>query len=122
MTVEKRSLNERHPFLPFGLMGLGMVLILGAVLWSVVLWRRTSVAPTATPTWEVRIPYPNVPRVEVDEAKRAWDAGRAVFIDTRGEPYFSSGHIPGALSLTVEELPDRWSEIKPEAWIITYCT
>jgi rhodanese-related sulfurtransferase len=50
------------------------------------------------------------------------DLKQAIFIDTRGEPYFSQGHIPGAIPLTDEEVATRQSELDPNAWIITYCT
>ena len=52
----------------------------------------------------------------------AYDLEQAVFIDTRGDPYFSQGHIPGAISMTEDEVLSRLSDLDPNAWIITYCT
>ena len=69
-----------------------------------------------------RIPYPDIPRVSVGDAKAALDLGTAVFLDPRGEPYYSQGHIPGALAITEEELEARLDELDPDTWIITYCT
>jgi rhodanese-related sulfurtransferase len=40
----------------------------------------------------------------------------------RGDPYYSEGHIPGAISMTQEEMATRMGELDKNAWIITYCT
>lgn len=69
-----------------------------------------------------RIPFPDVPRVGVGDAKAALDLQQAIFIDTRGEPFYAAGHLPGALSITKEELPQRMGELDKNTWIIPYCT
>jgi phage shock protein E len=68
------------------------------------------------------IPFPEVSRINVKDAKAAFDIGNAVFIDVRGEPVFSDGHIPGAISITYDEIMDRLGELDSAAWIIPYCT
>lgn len=74
------------------------------------------------PTTNRRIPYPNIPRVGLVEAKAAFDDQAAVFIDARGELLFMEGHIPGSIPFTEEELPLRINELDKNAWIIPYCT
>jgi 3-mercaptopyruvate sulfurtransferase SseA len=66
--------------------------------------------------------YPDIPRVSLDEAKAAFDAGTAVFVDVRGADAFALGHIPGTLSIPLAELETRLNELDPSQWIITYCT
>ena len=68
------------------------------------------------------IPYPQVERVSLQDAKAAYDAGTAVFVDVRGDDSYNVSHITGALSIAEAELENRFSELDPNDWIITYCT
>jgi hypothetical protein len=100
--------------LPIILVAAGLVLILGAAVFYLV---NPLVASKSVPTDQTAaaIPYP-------DDAKAAYDLKNAVFIDVRGEPYFSDEHIPGALSITYDELPTNLQALKNTDWIIPYCT
>lgn len=104
---------------PTFLVVLGVVLILGSLAWLV---GGASLLATPTPQADADIPYPKIQRISVKDAKAALDLGTAIFIDTRSASSYSQGHIPGALSITVSELPDRLGELDASAWIITYCT
>ncbi len=106
---------------PLVLIGLGAILMIGAVVVFVNYSSDAPVVVTPTPV-ALRIPFPDIVRVPLNEAKKAFDLGSAVFIDTRGDPYYSQGHIPGAISLTEEEALDRLGEFSKTDWIITYCT
>jgi hypothetical protein len=107
--------------LPIILVAAGLVLILGAAVFYLVNPLNPSQgAPTGQSA--ATIPYPNVSRVSLKDAKAAYDLKNAVFIDVRGEPYYSEEHIPGALSITYDELPSRSQELKKTDWIIPYCT
>lgn len=66
--------------------------------------------------------YPEIPRVSLDDAKAAFDAGTAIFVDVRGEDVFAMSHIPGSLSIPLSDLEARLAELDPNQWIITYCT
>jgi hypothetical protein len=117
-----RSKNQRRSVLPILLMVLGVILIIGAIIWMVVgVPPQTNVLPTPTAVAN-RIPYPDVKRVGLADAKAAFEIGSAVFVDVRGEPYYSQSHIPGALSIGEDELEARINELDLSAWIITYCT
>lgn len=63
-----------------------------------------------------------VKRVSLANAKRAYDQGRAVFLDVRPADSFRAGHIPGSINIPLEELEIRVNELDPNAWIIPYCT
>ncbi len=108
---------------PIIMVGMGLALIVGAIGWYFMNSGNSTNAsiPTAQNA-DVKIPYPNVQRISLADAKAAYDTKAAVFVDVRGEPYYSQGHIPGALSITDVELPDRLNELNPSDWIITYCT
>jgi len=112
--------RKKKSILPVVLISIGVLLMLGAVLW-VLNPLGTGVAPTPTAP-VARSPYPEVTRVSLADAKAAFDTGSAIFIDVRGEPHYSESHIPDALSLTDQDLMNRMDELDKNAWIITYCT
>lgn len=116
-------MTDRRPLTPILLMAVGLLLIVGSVFALSGSLPPPIPTPTAVATALTRlIPYPDVPRVELGDAKAAFDLKQAVFIDVRGDPYFSSGHIPGALSITNDEILFRLGELDKNAWIILYCT
>lgn len=65
-----------------------------------------------------------VPRIDVREAKAAYDSGAAIFIDTRSVDAFAQKHITNALSIPVDKFETELANISLEQsqWIITYCT
>lgn len=107
--------------LPIVLVTAGVALILGALYFYLSNPFKSS---DSVPTDQAAaaVPYPDVARVSLKDAKAAFDLKNAVFIDVRGEPYFSQEHIPGALSITYDELPAHIQDLKKTDWIIPYCT
>jgi rhodanese-related sulfurtransferase len=57
---------------------------------------------------------------DADLAKLARD-GSIVLIDVRPTLEFQSGHIPGALSLPLHELPQRLDTLPADKQIVAYC-
>ena len=116
--------KKRQPLFPIVMVAFGILLILGSVAWLVNASRQAAAqrASLSSPVTSPQIPYPEVARVSLGDSKAAFDLKQAVFIDTRGEPSFSQGHIPGAISMTEDEIASRQGELDPAAWIITYCT
>jgi rhodanese-related sulfurtransferase len=53
-------------------------------------------------------------------ARRVAD-GRAVVLDVRPEVEHRAGHIPGALSIPIDQLADRLDELPAGAEVIAYC-
>jgi Rhodanese-like domain len=107
--------------LPIILVAAGLILFLGAAVFYLVNpFNGAQNVPTDQPA--AAIPYPDVPRVSLKDAKAAYDLKNAVFVDVRGEPSYSQEHIPGALSMTYDELSARSQELKKTDWIIPYCT
>lgn len=78
--------------------------------------------PSSTPAAD--IPFPDVPRVALAEAKEELDGGEAIFVDVRERSDFETSHIPGALSVPLgdSEMDGAYRELPSEAQIITYCT
>ncbi|ABV37732.1 transcriptional regulator, ArsR family [Shewanella sediminis HAW-EB3] len=59
-----------------------------------------------------------IPREEL--LKRASE-GSVTVIDVRPSVEYASGHLPGAINLTVEELKKQFSVIEPNQEVIAYC-
>ena len=97
----------------------GGLLILGAVAWYLVVLPGGSGENTPSAS-TLEDNYPQIPRIGIEEAKAAYDAGAAVFVDVRDVESFNGGHIEGALSIPLEELAFRVDELDPSNWIITY--
>ena len=66
-------------------------------------------------------PTANVPRITVEEAKKDFDAGTAVFVDTRSEYAYNQEHIKGAMNIPLEKFEERYKNIPTGKKIITYC-
>jgi 3-mercaptopyruvate sulfurtransferase SseA len=101
----------------------GFVLILAVILWQVISANQSpsAPAPTANPA-QADIPFPEVTRISLTDAKAAYDAGAAIFLDVRDTDSYAAKHIPGALHIELAALPSRLSELDPSRPIITYCT
>ncbi|WP_280496858.1 ArsR/SmtB family transcription factor [Nocardia asiatica] len=48
-------------------------------------------------------------------------AGEVVVLDVRPTPEYEAGHIPGALSIPVEQLAERIGELPGDTEIVVYC-
>ncbi|NOX61635.1 MAG: zinc-ribbon domain-containing protein [Chloroflexi bacterium] len=68
------------------------------------------------------VPYPDVPRITVTEAKVLYDAGAAIFVDVRSQGEYETAHVANAWSLPMADLEARYQELPKNATIITYCT
>jgi 3-mercaptopyruvate sulfurtransferase SseA len=113
--------NQARSHRPILLILLGAILIVFAII--LVLLnpaQQTSVLPDASmPTESV---YPEIPRVSLKDAKAAYDAKTAVFVDARTGDSYNTGHIPGALSIPADQIAQHLAELNKNDWIITYCT
>jgi rhodanese-related sulfurtransferase/DNA-binding transcriptional ArsR family regulator len=60
---------------------------------------------------------------QVDRAEllRRVRAGEALVLDVRPVPEFDAGHIPGAVSIPLDEIPDRLAEIPADVEVVAYC-
>ena len=63
-----------------------------------------------------------IPRITLDEAKKDYDNGTAVIIDSRGLEQYKQEHVKGALSIPIGSPETRFSEIPKGKKIIVYCS
>jgi hydroxyacylglutathione hydrolase len=66
----------------------------------------------------------DVPRVKVEEAKSAFDSGKAIIVDVRSAEAYAEGHAAGAISIPLTNFENNIEDLSldKDQWIITYCT
>jgi hypothetical protein len=86
---------------------------------------------TPAPKAESSTPAPKVdshghadeaPRINLADAKKDFDAGTAVFVDTRDATSFQTLRIKGAINVSLQSVDTRWQEIPKGKKIIAYCS
>lgn len=118
----KRGVRQPRRIAPWIFILVGLVLMAYGT-WGFWAQSRSSNLESALPSTQVvNIPYPDVKRIPLEEAKRAYDESSAVFLDVRPASAYSAAHIPGALNIPLNELTQRLHELDPSQPIITYCT
>jgi hypothetical protein len=60
-------------------------------------------------------------RITRPEAITMVKAKKAVWVDVRPTDQFQEGHIPGAINIPLNELPNRWKDLPVKKFLITYC-
>lgn len=114
--------NNRTSNLPLAMIGLGVLLLIGALVVTTIQSSEHTGQAAAQSTSTQNIPEPQVKRVSLADAKAAFDSKAAVFVDVRDPDSYKAGHIPGAVNIPVEEIQTRYKELDASRWIITYCT
>ena len=64
----------------------------------------------------------NAARITLADAKKAFDSGSAVFVDTRAAASYEAKHIKGALNIQAEQFQTRYTEVPKDKQIIAYCS
>ncbi|RLK55055.1 ArsR/SmtB family transcription factor [Actinokineospora cianjurensis] len=59
--------------------------------------------------------------IDRTELLRRVGAGEAIVVDVRPAMEFTAGHIPGALSIPLDELRSRLDELPSELEVVAYC-
>ena len=62
------------------------------------------------------------PRISLADAKKDFDAGSALFVDTRPAVQFTAEHIKGSVNIPVNEIEARYRELPKDKKIIAYCS
>ena len=63
-----------------------------------------------------------IARISLEEAKKAFDAGTAIFVDTRDISSFNFNRIKGAVNLPMSEYATGWQKLPKGKKIIAYCS
>jgi 3-mercaptopyruvate sulfurtransferase SseA len=62
------------------------------------------------------------PRISLEDAKKDFDNGTAIFVDSRPNDQYKSEHIKGAINVPFADAETRWKEIPTDKKIIVYCS
>ncbi len=110
---------KMHGFDKNVLLGVASIIILialGIIVFQMGGNRNTSSAPSTINIFDI-------PRVSAEALKNKLDTGsNLVIIDTRSKKAYQQVHIVGSISIPVEEIAERYAELKGYDEIITYCT
>ena len=64
----------------------------------------------------------NVPRISIDDVKALMAKKQVVLIDVRDPMSFAEGHIPGAINVPFDHIPNHVEQWKKEKrLLVTYC-
>lgn len=84
---------------------------------------NANTAPPKTPQpVEKPIPYPDVPRIQLADARSDFDNGNAIFIDTRPAAAFDEEHVKGAMNITADDFAAKADALPKGKKIIAYCS
>jgi predicted sulfurtransferase len=64
----------------------------------------------------------DAPRISLADAKKDFDAGNVVFVDTRAAVAYQQEHVKGAINIPMEAVETRYKEIPTDKKIIAYCS
>ena len=81
-----------------------------------------TVAKTETATEHAAEHADEAPRISLAGAKKDFDAGNVVFVDTRAETSYRTEHIKGAINVPAEAIQTRYTEVPKDKKIIAYCS
>ncbi len=59
--------------------------------------------------------------VDRDELRRRLAAGEVIAVDVRPAEEYTAGHIPGAISIPLEQLADRLADLPAHVEVVAYC-
>ena len=59
--------------------------------------------------------------VAVDELRERQRNGEAILLDVRPAAEYESGHLPGAISIPLDQLERRLDELPADRQVIAYC-
>ncbi|MBX7054481.1 MAG: rhodanese-like domain-containing protein [Pyrinomonadaceae bacterium] len=63
-----------------------------------------------------------VPRMTLAEAKKAFDEGKAVFVDSRGDAAYKAEHIAGSINIPYDGKAPNLDSLPKGKKIIVYCS
>ena len=83
---------------------------------------EANVAQTNTTPSSTIAPADEAPRISLDDAKKSFDAGGVIFVDTRAESQYKDEHIRGAINIPADAFETRYAEVSKDKKIIAYCS
>lgn len=79
-------------------------------------------AVNATPLVVGVTPHDDAARISLADAKAAFDAGTALFVDSRAEAAYKAERIKGAINIPAGTLDSKIGSLPKDKKIIVYCS
>jgi hypothetical protein len=122
--------NQRSSIIIPAVVGIVVVAIIVGVVLSIESGRSSPSASagepaqgsTVDPLDTRSLPYPDVPRIALDETQQKLEQGQAILVDVRSRESFNKAHAAGAISIPEEEIAARLNELPRDKDLILYCT
>ena len=64
----------------------------------------------------------DAPRISLEDARKDFDAGSALFVDTRAADAYKLEHIKGSINISADMLEAKYKELPKDKKIIAYCS
>lgn len=77
---------------------------------------------TNQPKADEHPPIDDAPRITLADAKKDFDAGTAIFVDTRNDASYKLEHIKGSINISADMLEAKYKELPKDKKIIAYCS
>lgn len=77
---------------------------------------------SAAPTADEPAHADDAPRITLADAKKDFDAGTAIFVDTRGAAAYDNEHIKGSINISGDMLEAKYKDLPKDKKIIAYCS
>ena len=121
MGEKRRGKTTESAMRRYGIWVLGIAVVIAVVAIGVIAWPRTgTVAPS---TYTGTLDPLEIPRISPEEVKARLEAGHnLVIVDARSKGSYERTHIAGAVSIPLEEITERYDELRGYDEIVTYCT
>jgi rhodanese-related sulfurtransferase/DNA-binding transcriptional ArsR family regulator len=68
-----------------------------------------------------RVRRGDFPRLSPTELRQELDRNNVLLLDARPRLEYDAGHLPTAISIPIDELPDRLDELPTDKLIVAYC-
>lgn len=66
--------------------------------------------------------FSDAPRISLADAKKDFDNGTALFIDTHAKAQYDSQHIKGSINVPANDVGNKLDAIPKDKKIIAYCS
>ena len=78
--------------------------------------------PTAVAQTDEHGHQDDAPRISLADAKKDFDAGKAIFIDTRSAEAYKLERVKGAINVSLNDFEAKYKSIPKDRKIIVYCS
>lgn len=82
----------------------------------------TTTANTNTPATATAHPEDDALRISLEEAKKAYDSGSAIIVDSRAEDAYKLEHIKNSINVPLADFENSYKKIPKDKKIIVYCS